>query len=337
MINCKICQEEIENFQKLSSHIKKHKINSKEYYENFYKKGICKICKSNDVRFMGLKEGFRNFCKKCRYGLTLEKCIIRHGKEKGERIWKEYCEKQAFSNTFEYKNQKYNMNIEEFNEYNKSRSVTLENLIKRHGEEKGKQIWENYCKRQKYAGNEKEYFIEIFGEIDGEEKWKKLNLKKVNSLENFKKRYGEEKGILKFEEYMSNKKMKNYSKISQELFWKIYKSISNKENIYFYELNKEFGKLNINNGRYYYYDFVNTHSKKIIEFNGNCFHIKNINEIKNWKNPFSNITAEETLNKDKTKEKFIQDLGFKIMYIWEDDFNKNKEKYLKKCLKFLGE
>jgi len=337
MIICQICQEKIENFQKLSSHIKKHKISSQEYYEKYYVKGKCEICGYNEVKFLGLNKGFRKFCKKCCYGLTLEKCIIRHGKEKGEKIWKDYCKKQSISNTFEYKNKKYGMTIEDFNNYNKSRAVTLENLIKRHGKEKGEKIWKDYCHKQSINGSSLNYFIEKFGEKQGNIIWQNINKNKVNSLENFKKRYGQQEGILKFEEYMSNKKMKSYSKISQELFWNIYENLTFKENIYFYELNKEFGKLNIKNGEYYYYDFVDLSNKKIIEFNGNVFHVKNIKESKDWKNPFSNISAKECYIKDKRKEKFIKNLGFKILYIWEDDYKLNKQKILLKCLNFLGD
>ncbi len=60
-----------------------------------------------------------------------------------------------------------------FEEYNKSRSVTLDNLTKRHGFEKGEKIWNEYCERQKFT----------------------------TSLEYFKQKYGEEKGIEKYNNF----------------------------------------------------------------------------------------------------------------------------------------
>lgn len=335
MVTCQICQKEIKDFQRLSSHIKIHKISSIEYYKKYIGTGKCTICGTENVRFMGLKVGFRKFCKKCCRGLTLEKCIIRHGEKEGTKIWEEYCKKQAYTNGFEYKSKKYKMTKEEFIEYNKNRSVTLNNMVKRHGEKEGTKKWEEYCDKQRTNGNSKEYFIDKYGEKEGTKKWIKVNKSKVNSLENFQKRYGKEKGTQIFEKYMSEKKIKSFSKISQKLFWEIYNHVKS-ENIYFYELNKEFGKLNKLNGEYYYYDFVDLNNKKIIEFNGNCFHVKNINESSKWKNPFSNIGAEDTYQKDLRKKEFVEKLGFQVLYIWEDEYRKNDEKELKKCLNFLG-
>jgi len=51
--------------------------------------------------------------------------------------------------------------------------------------------------------------------------------------------------------------------------------------------------------------------------------------IKKWKNPFSNISAENQILKDQNKKNFFSDLGFEIYYIWEDDYNLNKKRKLK--------
>ena len=53
---------------------------------------------------------------------------------------------KAKKNTFEYKKEKFGWSPEDFKEFNKSRAVTKENLIKKHGEEKGLEIFNNYCK-----------------------------------------------------------------------------------------------------------------------------------------------------------------------------------------------
>ena len=51
-------------------------------------------------------------------------------------------------------------------------------MISRYGEKEGTNLWEEYCMRQAYAGNAKEYFIEKYGEIEGTERYEKVCYKK---------------------------------------------------------------------------------------------------------------------------------------------------------------
>ena len=89
--------------------------------------------------------------KKENYAITLENLIVRHGEENGNKMWNNYLEKQALTNTFEYKKEKYGWDYEKFKEYNLSRSITIENMIKKHGQEKGLKLWNDYIERQKYT------------------------------------------------------------------------------------------------------------------------------------------------------------------------------------------
>lgn len=117
----------------------------------------------------------------------------------------------------------------------------------------------------------------------GEESYTKFreSMKGVFTKEWFIKKYGEEIGLQKYDERSKNISKtsyfreynkinkNNWSKVSQELFWEIYKNIEHKyEKIYFGELNHECscGVLSHN------YDFVILDNKKIIEFNGDKFH-----------------------------------------------------------------
>ena len=102
----------------------------------------------------------------------------KHGQDIGLRKWKEYCDKQAKSNTFEYKRDKYGWTKEKFDEYNKSRSVTLENLVKKHGEENGLILWRDYCDRQKYTTS-LDYFISEYGIDNGTEKYNNFCKKRL--------------------------------------------------------------------------------------------------------------------------------------------------------------
>ena len=159
---------------------------------------------------------YYEFCKLGR-GVTITKLKLKYGDNEGEVRWKAYCKKQSETNSLEYKSAKYGMTESEFTEYNLSRAVTKENLIKRHGEKLGIEKWNTYVARQSYAGCKIEYFIEKYGEIDGIKKYNDVNKQKVLSYENFIRKYGEIEGTIKWELYLSNSR-NLYSSVSQELF-----------------------------------------------------------------------------------------------------------------------
>ncbi len=122
---------------------------------------------------------------------------------------------------------------------------------------------------------------------------------------------------------------------SQNLFWKIYEQLENKEHIYFAKLNKEFGKYNSINNKYYFYDFVDTKNKKIIEFNGDYWHM-NPNKFKSADiHPTSKLLAEEIWYKDQQKINFITSIGFKVLIIWEAEAKQNESIIINKCINFL--
>ena len=118
-----------------------------------------------------------------------------------------------------------------------------------------------------------------------------------------------------------------YSKISQDLFWKIYKILPKKykSKVKFSELNYEVkikvNKMDYDSGlcdnRYSYIaDFIM--ENKNIEFDGEYWH------------GFENIKI-----KDKKRDNYLTNLGYKILRIKESDYKKDPEKVIKKCIKFL--
>jgi very-short-patch-repair endonuclease len=301
--------------------------------------GICPLCKK-ETRFLGLEGGYNFFCKTCCRGYTKEKWILRYGEEEGNKRWEHYCNLQGETNTFEYKNKKYEMTREEFDAYNKTRTQTLELMIKRHGEEEGKKRWKSYCDKQAYVGCKKEYFIEKYGEIEGLKKFEEIGKQKSHSLDSFIKKFGEIEGSKKFEECW-NKKTQKYSKISQIIFWKIFENIKNEfnnEKIYFAEYSKEFNRYDKITKKRYYLDFCISDKKKIIEFNGICFHANpklTEEEKKKWINPYSKDNYYVTLQKDKEKEEYFVKNGWDYLIIWEDDYYENPEKNINSCIEFL--
>ena len=129
------------------------------------------------------------------------------------------------------------------------------------------------------------------------------------------------------------------SKESQTLFWKIYRKLidreKDKDKIYFGELNKEFTiKYNKN---YYKYDFVDSLSKKCIEYNGSNFHPRleqNENDI-GWCAFHPNKTVKEAREYEKNKYEGLEKRGYRILTVWDFELYKDFDILVKKCLDFL--
>jgi hypothetical protein len=54
---------------------------------------------------------------------TLENMILKYGNDEGAKRWEIYRQKQAYTNSFEYKREKYGWSLEDWKNYNKSRGV----------------------------------------------------------------------------------------------------------------------------------------------------------------------------------------------------------------------
>jgi hypothetical protein len=69
MIICKECGAEIEDYHRLSLHIIKHKLSSKDYYDKHLKtpdEGVCQCC-GKPAKFNNLREGYLKWCcRACR-------------------------------------------------------------------------------------------------------------------------------------------------------------------------------------------------------------------------------------------------------------------------------
>ena len=60
---CKICSKEV-NDRGFSSHLKTHNIESKEYYDKYFKQdgdGICSVC-GKETPFLKLSRGYQKHC-----------------------------------------------------------------------------------------------------------------------------------------------------------------------------------------------------------------------------------------------------------------------------------
>lgn len=315
---CHICKQK---FVRITpTHLRhKHQITLSQYIEKY---GIESI--SSKI----LKESA---------SVTEKSLCAKYGKDQGIQKWNEYRNKQSLTNTFEYKKEKYGWTREQFDEYNKARACTLENLIARHGKESGTKKWLDYKTKQKDAGCSLDYFIKKFKCVDrGTEEYHRVNKLKKLTLDNFIKKYGHFDGTEKYHAYLQHiSSNAYYSAVSQHLFRQI---SSNKDTEYFAESkNKEFYVYDKITKRPYFYDYIDTHRKKCIEFNGDLFHA----------NP-EYYTAEDTplfYDKGKTaadiwkfdeyKLNLIKEQGYDVLVVWENEYKNAPDLIINKCKIFL--
>ena len=314
------------------------RIKSTRYYGSEYLKCFeyyKKIGKNTQVLRKYFRAFIENDLKSCfprcarlaklpKRGVTLYRCVLINGKKAGVVQWNNYRQKQAYTNSQEYKN----MTEEEFKEYNNNRASTLENFKKRHGELKGYEMWVNYCNRQKYTTS-LQYFIEKYGDIKGVEEWNKVNRFKSNSLNSYIEKYGDD-GVLKYIQYCKNRSNNGVfsSKISQDLFDAVHELISLPSNmkIYYHRLNKEFGVFNNILKKYTYFDFVIPDLKICIEFNGDVFHANpEIYKSTDTPNPYDkSLTSKAIWEFDKFKNQELINRGYNIIIVWEKDYKYDK-------------
>ena len=217
--------------------------------------------------------------------------------------------------------------------------LTKENFIEKYGIESGTLKWNNFCIRNK-GNHTLKRFVELYGD-NGIKRFNDLKNYFVysNTLNGFISRYGESVGIEKYENRLTKMLRAGkcgYSPISQVLFNSIYTFIKDDKlfnDIYFASLNKEFtiGKYKI--------DFLVNDIKRCIEFNGDNFHANpEIYTSTDTPNPFDhNLTASEIWKRDLERLAFIKQSGYTTLVVWENEFNLDRNKTIKRCLDFIYE
>ena len=247
---------------------------------------------------------------KARQCVTKEKMIKRYGKELGLKKWNSYCEKQSVTNTYEYKHEKYGMSLDEFDEYNKSRAVTKENLIKKDGKKEGLKIWNRYIERQRYTCT-LDYFIEEYGKEDGTQKYNEFVEKRSEQY------------------YLIG----NKSNISLELFSNL------KE---YYKANDTYIEYTVKslNNNFYHVDYYDKSLNIVIEFYGDFYHF-------NPKKYNGNETDYFILGKERTvKDKWQHDkeriddiqqtLNCKVIIVWESTYKNDKKGTIKSLIQMIN-
>lgn len=117
-----------------------------------------------------------------------------YGQEEGKKRFDQYRAKQAYTNSLQYKKEKYGWSQQDFKKYNKSRAVTLDLCIKRHGIQKGTKIFQEYCQKQSYAGTKLQYFQQKYGIEKGTLIYQQICKNKAMTLQNMIRLYGSQGG-----------------------------------------------------------------------------------------------------------------------------------------------
>ena len=261
---------------------------------------------------------------------TQESMILKYGEKLGTEKFDIYRKKQAYTNTFEYKANTYNMSEAEFKVYNKSRAITLNGMILKYGEKLGTEKFDIYRKKQAYT-NTLPYFKEKYGEKLGKEKYTTICKHKAITLENMQRVHGNDIGTEKYKSFLKKSaeaKIRNnigYSNISIELFDAIRNNLPSDIVCRYATFGEEFYILHDNKLKLY--DFVIEDLNICIEFNGDYWHAEP-SKYKSghiFKRGNTTITSDEIWKNDSKKLNIIENIGYSTHVVWETDYLYNKK------------
>jgi hypothetical protein len=230
-----------------------------------------------------VSENLKELC-----GVTEAAMIEKYGEEEGKIRWKSYCDVQAETNTFEYKEAKYGMTIDEFNAYNNSRSQTIQNMIDRHGVVAGMVNWNIYCEQQRYTTS-LEYFVETYGLEDGTEKYDAFCI-----------------GRASVERIQSKIELSAYEDLVAVMP----------------DLQLSFRLDNPHIGPY---DYGDPSRKKLIEFYGSYWHADPDLYDRDFYFKQKGQHAYFIWSRDQAKRTYANNQGYEVFVIWEKAWYKDKE------------
>ena len=260
-----------------------------------------------------------------KYAMTKERMIEKYGESEGLRRWEQYCNTQAITNTFEYKHSKYGWTQEQFDEYNKSRSITKTNLIRRYGESEGLRRWEQYCTRQRITKSW-DYMVQQFGE----EQARAINRNKAITLENMIRVHGEIDGPKRYHKWLRQfeiREPQRWSKTSQKIFDIMRPIVEQYGYTCRYQTyGGEYSCVTGTGG--YLLDFYIPELKVAVEYNGGVFHAEpRIYADSDHCDPLRpNLTAAEIRQRDIVRnQSLLNDLGIRVHIIWELDYEQGMD------------
>jgi G:T-mismatch repair DNA endonuclease (very short patch repair protein) len=124
---------------------------------------------------------------------------------------------------------------------------------------------------------------------------------------------------------------KSYSKLNEEIskfllvFFPDIRYFANKE---WYIWDKTEKKVHM-------YDICEPIAKKIIEINGDFWHMNPLKYDKDFINPSTKLKASQKWELDRIKVEAAKSAGYEVLIIWESEYKQNTEQTLEKCKNFL--
>ena len=223
-------------------------------------------------------------------------------------------------------------------------------------EEKEQQIREyRQTDRDDRNTNQIKYWVNK-GYSEDEAKQKVSERQRTFTLEKCIEKYGEEEGTRRYIDRQKNWSAKVELQYQQGLFSKIphsqNSSIYSKfekdivdsiielldidiDDIYCYKTS-QFRLENTNEScknKIFSYDL--TIGNKIIEFNGDFWHMNPDVYDSDYVHPYSNLSAEEKWETDEIKFECAVQNGYDVLTVWESEYNENRESTIQKCISFL--
>lgn len=280
-------------------------------------------------------------------------------------IWELKIKERSYNVGFLYNKNyianKYNISLEEaclyIDNFKKKKATNIQGFIKRHGKQKGNELFEKFKKTSKHT---LEKYVELYGIVEGNKKWNEyINTKSSTSAFNksfwISKGFSEKDAIEKVRFISDNSSLDyfrrkyKYEDIAKDKFIKFHR----KRNVKFNNASKEslvyFDKLTkilIENGYkdedilyglegvksehyifhekgWYLYDYTILSNKIIIEYHGDRWH-PNPNRMSKedwnkWRCIASGINANEKFKRDELKKKTAIDNGYSFLEIWSND------------------
>ena len=354
---CKICEKTFVSNKSLITHINSfHKMLGKDYYDTYIEKNVehkCIVCKINDTNFISIDKGYSKTCSvKCADKINGRYEKIKHTLQQNNNKRKPLIEPfeinkdtdlSAYRHTqkFLYKcEQCGNLKIVYRNFLKENDVLCHKCKLENRAKSKGKILTVNerilidrntdltrYFVDQKVKFNcelcGKEQHTSIMYLRQSTRQDTKFLCQNCSTIKTNNKLYG----VDYISELFTSPKF--ISKQSINFFNDLYNIINSKDHIYFND--KEFGIKDIV-GKYYKYDFTDTKSKIIIEYNGDYWHPKSLNDP-DWKN--NRLDCNETYKHDLNKKICAENKGFKIFYIWEHDVNDCYSECLAMCKRII--
>ena len=184
------------------------------------------------------------------------------------------------------------------------------------------------------------------GFSEKESKLKVSERQNTFTLDKCIEKYGFEEGIKRYNKRQSDWKKKlfdngfintGFSEMSIKLFEEIISNLKDidisKENI-LYKENEKF-ICDEATQKCCKYDFTILSLKKIIEFNGDFWHMNPKLYESSKINRVKKVSAKQIWEYDIYKINLAKSQGFQILTIWESELNENKEELINKCLEFI--